>query len=97
MYAIFCITKVLCLPQYDLFKNRWQTLQMCATQITMDIDDTIKALLEVFAKELQNKPQNVENVIEDMKWKLLCVFASSSCSYNVATSMSDLRMYLETK
>lgn len=67
----------------------------------MDVDDTINELLVSFAKELQNKPQNAAETIEDMKWKLLCVFAASTNSYNVATAMSDLHLplplRLETK
>lgn len=61
----------------------------------MDIDDTIHALLTSFAKELQNHPQNVTDAIEDMKWKLVCAFAASNPTYELATSLGTLDIPLK--
>lgn len=56
----------------------------------MDIDDTIQVMLQNFAKELQKHPQNVNDAIEEFKWKFICLFAASNYNHNVATTLEQL-------
>lgn len=56
----------------------------------MDIDDTLHALLQTFAKELQNHPENTAATIDEYKWKFICMFAAANNMYNVATTLEHL-------
>lgn len=58
----------------------------------MDIDETIQELLHNFVKELLNtKTSNLEQRIQEMKWQLLCIFASSQNIYDAPTSMEEVK------
>lgn len=58
--------------------------------INMDIDDTVQSILQHFVKELQEHPQNVNNAIEEFKWKFVCLFAAANYNHNVATTLEQL-------
>lgn len=56
----------------------------------MDIEDTLHEMLHKFVKQIHPQSnQDYEPHIEQMKWQLLCIFASAQNIYDAPISMEE--------
>lgn len=84
--------------------NKILKSQISSSETRMDIEDSLKQLLDKFVKDVKqasNDDPNAAQLIETMKWKIMCMFSSTTnhfeLSYNIQPIQVGQHICAETK